>query len=112
MSMTVVVTRNVSDRMRGFLASAMLEASPGVYCGFYLSKAVRERIWSVLDDWFPKETDASVVMLWREPSLPGGQGIRTLGTTPISFVEKDGMVLAMKPLQSSSPDDGHPSRHR
>ena len=30
MSMTVVVARNVSPRVRGFLASAMLELAPGV----------------------------------------------------------------------------------
>lgn len=105
MSMTVVVTRNVSDRIRGFLASSMLEASPGVYCGFHLSKAVRERIWAVLEDWFAKEIDASIIMLWREPSLPAGQGIRILGETPISFVEKDGIVLAMKPLQPDHPSN-------
>ena len=31
MPMTVVVTRDVEARYRGFLASAMLEIAPGVY---------------------------------------------------------------------------------
>jgi CRISPR-associated endoribonuclease Cas2 subtype I-E len=31
MSMTVVVTRNVSDRIRGFLSSSMLELAPKHY---------------------------------------------------------------------------------
>ncbi|NLG68436.1 MAG: type I-E CRISPR-associated endoribonuclease Cas2, partial [Firmicutes bacterium] len=59
MSTTVIVTRNVSDRIRGFLASSMLELAPGVYCGFRLSPAVRARIWGVLEEWFAAEVDAS-----------------------------------------------------
>lgn len=31
MPMTVVVTRDVPDRFRGFLVSVMLEIAPGVY---------------------------------------------------------------------------------
>ena len=30
MAMAVVVTRNVEDRYRGFLASVMLEVAPGI----------------------------------------------------------------------------------
>jgi CRISPR-associated protein Cas2 len=33
MPMTVVVTRDVEDRYRGFLSSVMLELAPGVYTG-------------------------------------------------------------------------------
>jgi CRISPR-associated protein Cas2 len=94
--MTVIVTRNVSDRIRGFLASSMLEIAPGVYTGVRLSVAVRERIWSVLREWFVVEQDASIVMIWRESQMPGGQAVRTLGVPPVSFVEVDGLVLAMR----------------
>lgn len=45
MPMTVVVTRNVSDRVRGFLSSSMLELAPGVYSGARMSSAVRQRVW-------------------------------------------------------------------
>jgi len=48
MPMTVVVTRDVESRYRGFLASVMLEIAPGVYVSPNLSAGVRERIWSVL----------------------------------------------------------------
>jgi CRISPR-associated protein Cas2 len=94
--MTVVVTRNVSDRIRGFLSSSMLEIAPGVYTGARLSVAVRERIWSVLEDWFPAEKEAGIVMVWREPRLPGGQALKMLGVPPVNLVEVDGMVLAMR----------------
>lgn len=95
--MTVIVTRNVSDRVRGFLSSSMLELGPGIYTGARLSVAVRSRIWGVLEEWFPAEREASIVMVWREPKLPGGQAVRTLGVPPVSLVEMDGLVLTMRP---------------
>ena len=96
MSMTVVVTRNVSDRVRGFLASSMLDVAPGVYSAPRVSPAVRERIWQVLNDWFPHEHDASIVMLWADVAMPGGQAVLTLGAPPIQFVEIDGMFTARR----------------
>ncbi|HHY09555.1 MAG TPA: type I-E CRISPR-associated endoribonuclease Cas2 [Firmicutes bacterium] len=94
MSMTVVVTRNVSDRVRGFLASSMLEIGPGVYTGSRLSVAVRDRIWDVLESWFTG--DASIVMVWRDSKIPGGQSVRVLGAPPIDLVELDGIVLSRR----------------
>ena len=44
MSMTIVVTRNVEARVRGFLASTMLEIASGVYTAPTLTPAVRDRI--------------------------------------------------------------------
>lgn len=96
--MTVVVTRNVSNRIRGFLASSMLEVAPGVYSGARLSPAVRDRIWDVLNDWFYDELDAGIVMLWYEPSMPGGQQVRILGSPPLNLVELDGVVLTRTDL--------------
>lgn len=102
MSLTVVVTRNVSNRIRGFLASSMLELGPGVYSGARLSRAVRERIWEVLEDWFIAETDASIVMVWRDSELPGGQAVRTLGVPPVDLVEVDGLVLTRRSVPGES----------
>lgn len=96
MSMTVVVTRNVSDRVRGFLASSMLELAPGVYSSPRITPAVRERIWRVLDDWFPNEREASIVMLWPDPTVPGGQAAATLGLPPIRLIEIDGMLATVR----------------
>ena len=96
MSMTVVVTRNVSSRVRGFLASVMLELAPGVYSAPRISPAVRDRIWDVLSDWFPNERESSIIMIWQERELPGGQAVRTLGSPPIELTSLDGLVLARR----------------
>ena len=51
MALTVLITRDVEDRYRGFLASTMLELAPGVYASPNLSARAREKIWGVLADW-------------------------------------------------------------
>lgn len=102
MSMMVVATRNVSPRVRGFLASAMLELTPGVYVAPRLNPAVRERIWHVLEDWFPNEIDASIAMIWSERNVPGGLAVKVLGCPPIDLVEVDGTVLARRPAPAPS----------
>ncbi len=107
MSATIVVTRNVSDRIRGFLASSMLELAPGVYFGARISPAVRERIWEVLEDWFSVEKEASIIMMWRDPGVPGEQALRFLGIPPVDLVEHDGLVLARR-RPSRTSDDGEP----
>ena len=94
MSMTVVVTRNCSGRIRGFAASTMLELAPGVYSAPRINPKVRERIWKVLADWFPAEQEASIVMVWADVSLPGGQAVKVLGLPPVGLVELDGMVVS------------------
>lgn len=96
MSMTVVVTRNVSNRVRGFLASSMLELAPGVYSSPRISPAVRERVWAVLSEWFPNEAEASIVMVWANTEMPGGQAVLTLGCPPIKIVEIDGLLTTHK----------------
>jgi CRISPR-associated protein Cas2 len=88
--MVVVVTRDVADRFRGFLASAMLEIAPGVYTAPRMSKGVRERVWAVLTDWHRQLGGGAILMTWRDPSEACGQGIRTLGLPSRTFVELDG----------------------
>jgi CRISPR-associated protein Cas2 len=100
-SMTVLVTRNVSDRVRGFIASVMLELAPGVYSAPRISPAVRSRVWSVLEDWFANERDASIVLVWQDQDQPGGQSVLTLGAPRIDFMEVDGLVLARRRADSS-----------
>ena len=67
MPMTVAITRDVAERYRGFLASLMPEAAPGVYVAAELSAGVRERLWKVLTDWWS--------------SLPGGSIVCCFGKT-------------------------------
>lgn len=102
--MTIVVTRNVSPRMRGFLASTMLELAPGVYSAPRLSAAVRERIWTVVREWFQAESDASVVMVWQDSSSAGGQTVRTMGVPPVELVELDGLLVTRR--ERASADKG------
>lgn len=104
MPMTVVVTRDVSSRFRGFLASCMLQITPGVYSAPRLSRSVRERIWTVLNDWYSDFDDTGVIiMTWPDKSCPGGQAILTLGTPTVRIVEVDGMFLAYRPY--TKPDE-------
>ncbi|MFZ1107579.1 MAG: type I-E CRISPR-associated endoribonuclease Cas2e [Rhodomicrobium sp.] len=101
MTMTVVVTRNVAPRFRGFLASVMLEIAPGVYTAPRMTKAVRERMLAVLGEWFDAgatvgqhaEDVASIVMTWLDKDAPGGQRIETLGLPPKKIVDADGVLL-------------------
>lgn len=101
MSMTVLVTRNVSDRVRGFLASSMLELAPGVYSAPRISPSVRDRVWDVLSVWFPNEAEASVIMVWDDVQMPGGQAVRTLGLPPIDLVELDGLIVSRRSFETA-----------
>lgn len=101
MSMTVVVTRNASPRVRGFLASTMLELSGGVYSAPRLSPAVRERIWTAIAGWWPSEVNASAVMVWQERDQPGGHAVRLLGDPPVSLVDVDGLILTRRATSAS-----------
>lgn len=92
--MTIVVTRNVPDRYRGFLASCMLEVAPGVYTSPEMTLAVRERVWAVCCEWAGALGEGGgVLMTWREPSMPSGQALRVLGWPKKEIVELDGLWL-------------------
>jgi len=101
MPMTIVVTRNVATRYRGFLASVMLEIAPGVYTSPKMTRGVRDRIWEVLTGWFGysptigqhSEDAASIVMTWRDAASPGGQQILTLGLPAKTLVDVDGVMI-------------------
>lgn len=96
MPMTVVVTRNVSNRMRGFLASSMLELEAGVFTATRMSASVRNRVWVVIKGWWRYEINASVIMVWADSQCACGQRVQTLGIPPIDLVEVDGLVLARR----------------
>ena len=94
-AMTLVVTRNVSDRFRGFLASVMCEVTIGVYTSVHMRAGVRDRVWAVLCDWFAAEPEPqrAIVMCWPDAKASGGQAFRTLGIPKVDLREHDGMVL-------------------
>ncbi len=93
MALVVIVTRDVADRFRGFLASTMLEVAPTVYISPRMNAGVRTRIWEVLSDWHSAEPNGSIVMVWRDANETGGVGIANLGSPPRELVEIDGLWL-------------------
>lgn len=60
MSLTVIVTRDVQARYRGFLGSAMLELAPGVYISPRMNQGVRDRVWEVISGWHAQLGDGSL----------------------------------------------------
>jgi CRISPR-associated protein Cas2 len=74
----------------------MLELAPGVYSAPRLSAAVRDRVWEVLENWSSLEGDASIIMVWADPRMPGGQDVRVLGLPRIDIVEIDGLLLGRR----------------
>ncbi len=98
MPMTMVVTRDVPARFRGFLTSCMLEIAPGVYTAPDMTVAVRERVWAVLSDWFGSLTQGAVVMTWPDTRSPGGQQFLLIGEPPKDLYEVGEIVLVRRDL--------------
>ena len=96
MPMTVIVTRDVEARYRGFLASAMLEVAPGVYVSPDLTAGVRERIWSVIRDWHQMLGRGAMAMIWRDRDVSGGVALRHLGDPPKEICDADGILLVKR----------------
>ena len=57
MTMTLVVTRNVPERFRGFLASVMCEVTLGVYTAPKMTPGVRDRVWKVMEPYMSALTN-------------------------------------------------------
>jgi CRISPR-associated protein Cas2 len=100
--MVVIVTRDAAERVRGFLASCMLEIAAGVYTSPRMTAGVRERVWAVLAEWHPT-TGGSIVMTWRDRQEPGGQGLRHLGEPPKYLVVQDDLHLVAREYVAARP---------
>jgi CRISPR-associated protein Cas2 len=98
MPMTILVTRNVEGRVRGFLASTMLEIAGGVYTAPNMTPAVRDRVWAVLEKWSVGTRNDGAVMTWPDAQAPGGQVVRTLGEPPLELQETPSVVLTRRSL--------------
>lgn len=103
--MTVIVTRNVEARYRGFLASAMLEVAPGVYVSPDLSKGVRERVWSVLAKWHAHLGNGSVTLIVADTKATGGLLLDYLGEPPKEVWDGDGVLLVRQSRPTEELDD-------
>ncbi|MCB9492546.1 MAG: type I-E CRISPR-associated endoribonuclease Cas2 [Dehalococcoidia bacterium] len=100
--MTVVITRDVATRFRGFLASCMLEISPGVYTAPRMSAGVRERVWAVLTEWWMQLECGSVVMTWMDRAKAGGQAVLKLGEPPVELHNEEGLYLVRRKVRGTS----------
>lgn len=93
MSLTVVITRDVEDRYRGLLSSAMLEAAPGVFVSMALSAGSRETIWQILRSWHEALGRGSVTLIYADRKSDGGIAVQSLGTPARRPVRIDGALL-------------------
>ena len=98
MPMTLLVTRDMADRYRGFLASIMPEAAPGVYVSPELSRGVRERLWAVMSDWWIDMPGGSVLLVWKDDGAPGRLSLRALGLPPRELSDLDGALLVRRAI--------------
>ena len=112
MSLTLIVTRDVEDRYRGFLGSLMLEVAPGVYVAPRLSKATRERVVAVIGGWHALLRRGSLTIIWRASDQPGGIGLLTFGEAPKDVAEVDGLLLMRRPLRSQTSEAAAPPHER
>lgn len=93
MSLTVVITRDVEERYRGFLSSVLLEAAPGVYVSRALTTRARDDIWRVVRDWHMHLQRGSVTMLFSDNKEDGGIAVRSAGVPSRRPVRLDGTLL-------------------
>ncbi len=94
MALVTIVTRDVTDRFRGFLGSVMLEVAPATYVSPRMSKGVRDRVWKVMTEWHTVEPRGSIVMIWRDREATGGVGLAHLGEPSKVLFEIDDMWIA------------------
>lgn len=92
--MIVIITRNIPEKFRGFLASCMLEVTPAVYVSPSMTRGVRERTWAILSKWFSGINEGSIVMIFRDPSESTGVGVSSLGEPPRRIIDADGVALS------------------
>ncbi len=93
MSLTVLITRDVEDRYRGFLASTMLEASAGVYVSKSLTPRARDKVWLVVTDWHALLGRGSLTLLYPDSTCDGGLAVKILGASTRHPVKIDGALL-------------------
>lgn len=88
MSMLVVVTESVPDRLRGRLAIWLLEIRAGVYIGD-TSRKIREMIWEQVN---ALAEQGNVVMAW-STNTESGFEFQTYGENRRIPVDLDGLRL-------------------
>ncbi len=92
-ALTLIVTRDVEARYRGFLRSAMLEVVAGIYVSTQLNVDARDRLFLVLENWYKDSMRGSIVMIWRDKDESSDIGLHQLGTTRKEICDVDGFLL-------------------
>jgi CRISPR-associated endoribonuclease Cas2 subtype I-E len=67
-----------------------------------MNKAVRQRVWSVLEKWCMPELDMSVLMTWPDNALPGGQAVAVVGGPKTDIVDYDGIFLSRRDVSEKT----------
>lgn len=75
----------------------MPELAAGVYVAPDLTRAVRERIWTVLSEWWDAVPGGSILMAFPDKESAGRLGIYTLGIPPVKLADLDGLRAAVRP---------------
>lgn len=101
--MTIIVTRDVVERFSGFLASVMPEVAPGVFASPKLSKAVRERVWRVMSDWWKARPGGSILMVFRDETAPGQMRVLALGAPTRELADLDGVLVGKRRRPPAAP---------
>lgn len=94
--MTVVITRDVESRYRGFIASVMVEVASGVYIAPLLSSGARDRVWEIVSTWHDELQSGSITMIWKDSSRKQGMGLKQLGVPPKDIYDHEGFLLVRK----------------
>lgn len=91
--MTVIVTENVPDRLRGRLTVWFIEVRAGVYIG-NPTKKHRDAIWKMLVDQV-NEYHGNVVMAWQSNNEVGFE-YDMIGDNHRAMVRLDGIALVLR----------------
>lgn len=93
MSLTVLITRDVEDRYRGFLSSTMLEVAAGTYISKSLTPRARDKVWKVVSEWHGELNRGSVTLIYPDSASDGGIAVHSLGVPTRRPVPIDGALL-------------------
>ena len=104
MPVTMIVTRALPDRWRGFLQSVSLEIGIGVFLSPDMRSSVRKRVWEVATDWFQYQDGGSFVMAWVET---GRVHHLSLGEAPRQILFYDGIPIATLSCYDQKKDNLH-----
>jgi len=64
-----------------------------------MGRAVRERVWKVMQDWMGLlPEDSGLVLLWSDHQAPSGLGMLLIGWPKKEFVDQEGMWLTLSQL--------------